>query len=127
MRKTITSLIAGLAIAGSTLLAPGAATAAETTSVDFSVSTTYRCVVGKAALVVTIGNEAASPLTTSVSTAFGDKTLAPLAHERSVSQAFSARVTAVPAGKVTVLASATVDGQIETAKVTVNTPAFSCN
>ena len=79
-------------------------------SLDVSVVADTRCVAGKVVLTVQASNGEDVPVSLNVSTAYGQKSVASLPADKSVSSAFSTRQASVPTGTVSVQASATVDG-----------------
>ncbi|SKB00352.1 arabinoxylan arabinofuranohydrolase [Agreia bicolorata] len=70
-----------------------------------------RCVAGKALLTVQVTNNDAVPVKLVIDSAYGSKTIATVAPTKNGSHAFTTRLASLPAGEVTVTASATVDGQ----------------
>ncbi|KJC62831.1 hypothetical protein, partial [Agreia bicolorata] len=69
------------------------------------------CVAGKALLTVQVTNNDAVPVKLMIDSAYGSKTIATVAPTKNGSHAFTTRLASLPAGEVTVTASATVDGQ----------------
>jgi beta-xylosidase len=96
------------------------------TGPDVDVSTTHRCVAGKVVLAVRVDNAGGTPVALNVQTAYGAKSIAVLEPGKATTQAFSSRLVTVPAGTVTVTATAQVDGKDVTSVASVDHPAFSC-
>lgn len=71
-----------------------------------SATATTRCAAGKAVVVVTAVNGSAAPVSVDVGTAYGTKRLDALEAGKGASATFSTRLAAIPAGSVTVTASA---------------------
>jgi arabinoxylan arabinofuranohydrolase len=99
---------------------------ADQRSLDVTAEASSRCVAGKSVMVVKVSNDAEVSLTASVTTPFGSKSSVTLASGKSVSSAFTTRLTNAPAGSATVSVSATVDGQELTEVVEAPYAAHSC-
>jgi hypothetical protein len=78
----------------------------ETDAPLVSAAVTSRCVAGKSALVVTVTSEADAAIDVRVATPYGDKSVDALAAGRSKSMTFTPRLAAMPAGQVSVSATA---------------------
>jgi len=78
----------------------------ETDAPLVSAAVTSRCVAGKSALVVTVTSEADAAIDVRVATPYGDKSVDALAAGRSKSLSFTTRLAAMPAGQVSVSATA---------------------
>src|SRR5690606_28665174 len=81
----------------------------EPSGPEVSVEADTRWAVGKVDETVKVTNESETPVEAVISTAFGSKTVT-VAPDKTVSATFSTRQAAVPAGEVTVTASA--DGEV---------------
>ena len=66
------------------------------------VMTATRCVAGKVVLVTTIQNPGTEPINVAVKTPYGEKTNVAVAGGKAVSQAFSTRLSSIPAGEAIV-------------------------
>ncbi|HMR48765.1 MAG TPA: family 43 glycosylhydrolase [Arachnia sp.] len=95
-------------------------------TLDVAVAVTSRCVAGRVTLATTTTNADEIPVAFAVSTPYGGKTVAALDAGKSASQAFSSRLTTMPAGTVTVVASGTIDGEPLTRDLVVDYDARSC-
>ncbi|SKB00348.1 Carbohydrate binding domain-containing protein [Agreia bicolorata] len=89
----------------------GTLKAAVAPSIDVTVVAGSRCVAGKALLTVQVTNNDEVPVALVIDSAYGSKTIATVAPTKNGSHAFTTRLASLPAGEVTVTASATVDGQ----------------
>ncbi|MFH8251803.1 immunoglobulin-like domain-containing protein [Microbacterium sp. B2969] len=90
-----------------------------------NASVTARCVAGKVVQIVTVTNADGAPVTASVASPYGAKTL-PVAAGKSASASFTTRLAAIDPGSVTIAASATVDGTQVSIEKTVPYPAADC-
>lgn len=95
-------------------------------ALDVSVVTASRCVAGKSLLTVQASNHESMPVALAVSSTFGTKSIAAVAPGKSVAQAFTTRQTSVPAGTVSALATATVDGEVVAVSINAPYTAHSC-
>ncbi|HMR48864.1 MAG TPA: DUF4978 domain-containing protein [Arachnia sp.] len=105
-------------------------------SLDVTVVAQTRCVAGKVALVGTVTNNTATNNTATgneevsvsviLASAFGSKTMTSLAPGKSISHAFSTRQSAIGAGEVSVIASATIDGRPVSVEVSGDYDGRSC-
>ena len=91
---------------------------------DAAVTTSIRCVAGKAVLAVTVRNTGEVAAAATVVTTFGRKTFASLQPGAAASAAFSSRVAAFAPGDVEVELAATEAAATRT--VTASHPAGSC-
>lgn len=107
-----------------TVVATVTVTAAPGLEVEASVTT--RCVVGKVVQVVTVANGEDVPVSVTVSGAYGTRTFASIAAGKSASASFATRLPGIPAGSVTVTASATIAGSAVTDATEVSTAPASC-
>jgi large repetitive protein len=96
------------------------------TGPEVTASVTQRCVAGKVVLAVRVDNADDVPVAVQVQSAYGSKSIAALEPGTSTTQAFSSRLAAVPAGTVTVTATAQVDGKDLASEASVDYPGFSC-
>lgn len=85
-----------------------------------------RCVAGKALPTVTVTNNAAVPVAVTATSGGTTKTFASVAPSKSAVHAFTTRQASVPAGTVSVQASATIDGENVTVTKDVPYGAISC-
>lgn len=98
-------------------IAPKVVGEPRTESVDIvrelalEVSAETRCVAKRTVLVATVRNTDEVPVSASIATPYGERSIATLHPARSASHAFSTRQTQVTAGEVTVTAVAQVKGQ----------------
>ena len=79
-------------------------------ALDVSTVVSARCVAGKVVQTVTIKNGASVPVALSVAGTYGTKAIESLAAGKSTSATFTTRLATIPAGTVSVTASATVGG-----------------
>ncbi|MGU3646533.1 family 43 glycosylhydrolase [Microbacterium sp. C23T] len=100
---------------------------ASAPTVDASVTTTWRCVAGKAVLTVTVTNDDAVPVKADVTTPFGTKSFASVAAGKSQSQAFTTRLKSVEAGTGSVVVSATKEDQPVSATLDAAYAANTCS
>lgn len=96
-------------------------------ALDLTVTASTRCVAGKVVLTAKVTNPNAAAVAVELESAYGSKAIATLAPGKSVSQAFSSRLAAVPAGAVTATATATVDGEEVTGTAEAPYAAASCS
>ncbi|MDQ0574114.1 family 43 glycosylhydrolase [Agromyces albus] len=80
-------------------------------SLDVELTADTRCVAGKAVVTVRASNAEEVPITVAFETAYGSKSFASVAPGKSVAHAFTTRLTSVPAGVVSMDATATIEGQ----------------
>ena len=85
--------------------------AAAAPVLDVVASAGSRCAAGKALLTVQVTNNDEVPVKLVIESAYGSKTIAAVAPTKNGSHAFTTRLASLPAGEVTVTASATIDGQ----------------
>ena len=95
-------------------------------ALDVDATVTSRCVGGKVVQVVTIANGETVPVEVTTTSAYGTKSTAALAAGKSVSHSFTSRAASIAAGSLTVVAKATVDGELVTTELTVEYPAATC-
>lgn len=93
---------------------------------DVTATASLRCVAGKAIVTVKVANDDEVATAVEVSSAYGSKTIASVAPGKATSHAFTTRLANVPAGEITVSASATVGGQPVESEVTASYPAHNC-
>lgn len=93
-----------ITVAATVTVAP----AAEELDVDVWIA--HRCVVGRVVQAISATNHEDDEVTVALETAYGERTLGPLAAGRGSSLAITTRATEIPAGSVGVSLSATVDG-----------------
>ena len=94
-------------------------------ALDVSAVATTRCVAGKIVVAVTAANGADDAVRFAVSSAYGSTTIGPVAAGKKASAVLSTRAVGVPAGEVTVVATAVGDSAA-TATVTAGYGAASC-
>lgn len=85
-----------------------------------------RCVAGKVVLVTEVHNAGTTPVSLTVTTAFGVTDAGTLAAGKSVSRSTSTRLAAVESGEVTVTASALIDGAVRTTTAVAEYAARTC-
>lgn len=95
-------------------------------ALDVSTAVTSRCVAGKVVRVLTVTNNEPFPVVMGGTTPFGSKSFGSVAAGKSVSAAFSTRLTASPAFTATVTANATVSGAPVSITTEVLAPAAAC-
>ncbi|MFC8304908.1 family 43 glycosylhydrolase [Specibacter sp. NPDC057265] len=86
-----------------------------------------RCLGGKVLVTVQATNGESVPVSVSVSSAYGSKAFASVAPGKNVAHAFTTRARSVPAGTVTVEASASINGSPVTTSVQAGYDAKTCN
>ena len=82
-----------------------------------AVTVEPRIIGGKVALTVRATNNEAVPVAMTIASAYGTKSFAAIAPGKNATHVFSTRKTSVPAGTVTVTATATIDGAPVTATI----------
>ncbi|WP_069387495.1 glycoside hydrolase family 43 protein [Cellulosimicrobium cellulans] len=85
-----------------------------------------RCLAGRAYVAVRATNEDDVPLDVTLTTPFGERTVAAVAPGKNAYRAFATRATDVAEAAVTVTASAVVDGRTVTAHHDLTTSAATC-
>lgn len=95
---------------------------AATPAVEATAKT--RCIADKVVIAVAVKNLVQVPITVTITTPYGQKTVPGVAPGASATHAFSTRTASVPAGEVTATAS-TADGAVNT--VTASYGAQACN
>ncbi|WP_456283941.1 family 43 glycosylhydrolase [Microbacterium sp. JZ101] len=90
---------------------------------EISATVSPRCVAGRVMLTVSVRNESERPVSATVSSAYGEKTIASIAPGRAASVAVTTRSAEVAAGSLTVTAT---DGQGATTEKTVAYAGASC-
>ncbi|TQJ30755.1 family 43 glycosylhydrolase [Microbacterium sp. SLBN-146] len=93
---------------------------------DVTASASLRCVAGKAIVAVTVTNNDEAAAAVEISSMYGSKTVASVAPGKASSHAFTTRLANLPAGEISVSASATVGGELVGSDVTASYPARSC-
>ncbi|WP_353707730.1 alpha-L-arabinofuranosidase C-terminal domain-containing protein [Cellulosimicrobium sp. ES-005] len=93
---------------------------------DLAVEVSPRCLAGKAYVAVRATNGEDVLVSVTLSTPFGQKTVADVAPGKNVYQSFAARATSAPAGTATVTGTAVVDGEQVTTTVDVAYDALDC-
>lgn len=76
-----------------------------------TLAASSRCIAGKVVLTSVLTNNDTVPISVTITTAYGTKTTASLAAGKNFSYAATTRLTTLPAGTVTAVATATIDGQ----------------
>lgn len=89
------------------------------------VTATTRAFAGTAAVAVRVLNAGDEPVDLTVTTPYGERSFAGVAPGQNAYQSFSARRADVPAGEVTVVATAVVEGTETSSTTTVPYAAFS--
>jgi hypothetical protein len=92
-----------------------------------SAVASVRCVAGKGQVYVTVTNADAATVDLTVSSTYGSKSFTGIATGKTATQSFTTRLAAVPAGAVTVNATAVVNGAPVSTQGTASYPATSCN
>ncbi|WP_139417967.1 family 20 glycosylhydrolase [Agromyces laixinhei] len=95
-------------------------------ALDLDTVVTSRCVASKALLAVKATNGEALPLAVTFSSAYGTKTFEAVAAGKNAVHAFTTRVADLPAGDVTIEATAVVDGETVSTTSTVPYGARTC-
>jgi hypothetical protein len=85
-----------------------------------------RCVAGKVVQAVTVSNTDDVALSVSLVSPYGTKSLGSIAAGKAVSATFSSRLAAIPAGSVTLTATAVVDGESVAVEQTLPFAAAHC-
>ncbi|MDY0908477.1 family 43 glycosylhydrolase [Microbacterium sp. CFBP9034] len=98
----------------------------EPSPIDVEVVVADRCAASKVVLAVSATNHGDDPVTVALTSAYGSKTVTGLAADKRTSHAFTTRLGAVPAGEVTAVVTAVVDGETETEEYTVEYEAATC-
>lgn len=93
---------------------------------DVTAVAGMRCVAGKVVQTLTVTNAEDLPVTATATGAYGSKTFASVAAGKSSSTTFSTRLAAIPAGTVSVTASAIVGGHPVTIETDAAYPAATC-
>ncbi|WP_311215132.1 MULTISPECIES: Ig-like domain-containing protein [unclassified Arthrobacter] len=75
-----------------------------------SVTAASRCIAGKVILTIAAKNQEAVPMYINMRTAYGTKAFTQVAPGKSATNAFTTRAVSIPAGAVTVEATATLNG-----------------
>lgn len=115
-------------------VAPGNRTVSATVTVvgdpepaiDVSATVAARCVSGKVVQLVMVRHGEDVPVTVVASGAYGSKTFTALGVGKTASASFTTRLAAIPAGTLTLTASATVDGAPVSHTAEVTTAPASC-
>lgn len=97
----------------------------EVPALDVSVSVGSRCAAGKALLTVQVVNHDDVPVSATVASGFGSKTLS-VAPGKTATHAFTTRAATLAAGEVDTALSATVDGTPVSRDVTTSYDARPC-
>ncbi|MDA0638777.1 ThuA domain-containing protein, partial [Nonomuraea sp. MCN248] len=99
---------------------------ARAAAVDLTVSASSRCIGTSAYVAVTAVNGSDVPVTVTLTTPFGAKTVADVAPGKQAYQSFNSRAGQVDAGAVTVRGVATIGGEQVTSSYDADYPALSC-
>ncbi|ETK33557.1 ThuA domain-containing protein [Microbispora sp. ATCC PTA-5024] len=99
---------------------------ASSPQVKLTVTAASRCIGTSAYLAVTAVNNGDVPATITLTTPFGNKTVADVAPGKQAYQSFNTRTAKIDAGKVTVTGTATIDGKQVTSSYDANYTALSC-
>jgi hypothetical protein len=92
---------------------------------DVTVALSSRCLVGKVVVTAKVTNGEAVPVTVVLTSPYGTNTLT-IAAGKSLSQAYTTRLTTIPAGSMGVASSATVGGQQVQTQQNVVIPFTGC-
>ncbi|MFD4421034.1 family 20 glycosylhydrolase [Agromyces sp. NPDC058484] len=109
--------IGELAVAGPAVTVP---------EVQIDVVAQTRCLGSKAYVTVKATNREDEPVSLVMTTAYGEKSFASVAAGKNAVHSFTTRLASVPAGTVTVEASATLNGAAVTSTLTADYDARSC-
>jgi regulation of enolase protein 1 (concanavalin A-like superfamily) len=102
-------------------------TEAPEPTLDVPVVASTRCIAGKVFVSVKATNNEAVPVALTFESAYGTKSFAEVAPGKNAVHAFTTRAVEIPAGTVTVTATATIDGAPVTYSVDAEYAAASCN
>jgi len=94
--------------------------------VELTVEATPRCLAGKVYLAVRATNAGDVPADVTLSTPFGERSVADVAPGKAAYQSFATRATSVAAGSVTVTGRAVLDGDEVTTTYDVAVDAHAC-
>jgi DUF1680 family protein len=97
-----------------------------TPELEVVLTAATRCVAGKVVLTATLTNASGVPVDATVTTPYGSKSLTGVAPGKSVSQAFTTRLTDVGLTGVTAQATGTIDGKAVEAVLSAAAPALAC-
>lgn len=92
-----------------------------------SATASVRCVAGKALVYVSVSNADTATADLAVSSTYGAKSFTGVVTGKGVIHSFTTRAGTVPAGTVSVVATATIGGEPVTTTVTAGYPATTCN
>lgn len=92
--------------------------------VEVTVAT--RCIAGKAVITVTGRNAESLPVDIAISTPYGEKVFTGVQTGKNSFQAFASRLKEMPAGTVTVVGSALIEGQPAASTTSVAYEAMTC-
>ncbi len=98
----------------------------EEPELDVAVEVSPRCLAGKAYLAVRAANGEDVPVGVTLATPYGERSFEAVAAGANAYHAFAVRSASVPAGAVTVTATATVDGEAVTTEQQVEHAAHAC-
>ncbi|MEE6273328.1 zinc-dependent metalloprotease family protein [Georgenia sp. MJ206] len=104
-----------------------ALTALVPDTLEVSVETSARCVVGRTVLTARVANDEGAGVSAEIATAYGTRSTASLEAGKTVLHAFTTRLGQVPAGEMAVTVSATVDGETVTEVIGAPYAASSCS
>ncbi|GAA2866875.1 ThuA domain-containing protein [Nonomuraea rubra] len=99
---------------------------ASAPQVKLTVSASSRCIGTSAYVAVTAVNVSDVPVTVTLTTPFGTKTVADVAPGKQAYQSFNSRAGQIDAGSVTVKGAATIGGEQVTSSYDAAYPALSC-
>ncbi|MEV0826766.1 ThuA domain-containing protein [Nonomuraea rubra] len=99
---------------------------ASAPQVKLTVSASSRCIGTSAYVAVTAVNGSDVPVTVTLTTPFGTKTVADVAPGKQAYQSFNSRAGQIDAGTVTVKGAATIGGEQVTSSYDAAYPALSC-
>ncbi|MFD4422145.1 family 20 glycosylhydrolase [Agromyces sp. NPDC058484] len=103
-----------------------AVTVPDVPELDVATVVTSRCIASKALLSVKATNGEDGPVAVTFTSAYGTKSFATVAPGKNAFHAFSTRLAELPAGEVTIEATAHVDGESVTTTGTVQYEPLSC-
>lgn len=100
--------------------------AADEPTLALDVTVASRCAAGKSQLTVNTLNTAEAPVALTYESDFGTKSFANVQPGKKAFHAFTTRLAQMPAGNVTVTASAVIDGETVTSTEVIDYAARSC-
>ena len=93
---------------------------------DVTAVVAARCVVGKVVQTLTVTNAEDVPVAVTAAGSYGTRTFASLGAGKTASASFTTRLAAIPAGTITLTATAAVAGETVTVETAAPYPAATC-